>query len=632
MQMKVSDITHERPEAAACEGSEAAPSLAADVELLGELRGSGFAEPQWLARRSGRYLQLSELLYRVASQLDGQRTLADIAARVTESTKWQVTADNVRQVIELKLVPLGIVAPSGAVAAPRGGQREPSPLQISGRRRLLAAGPVNSVSRLLAVLFSPPALLLALAGVVAVHVWLYLVRGAGASIHEALYTPGGLLLVLALMLVSSLFHELGHAAALRRGGGRPGAIGGGFYLVYPTLFTDTTDAYRLGRVGRLRTDLGGLYFQLLFALGVAGVSVVTHQPVLLAVIVLIDLEILYQFLPMARLDGYWAMADLVGIPDPLSHLGSQVRSSVAAHASATRAPRIKRWAAAVIGVYLTISLALAAAVFALTIADFPQILVKVSRVFRHNGGTFGDAVSRNDFLVAAALAAQLLVLALVTLGVCSVVYRGGRAILAPLRSWSAQSARRRASGAMIAFALITATSLLWATGFFWAPRIPLLLASNSPPAPAGTQTFDVSTGRPVSGSVSYQHHPPVGGRYAVKWQNCGFYDAPIADERAVHSLARGAVWITYRPGLAQPEVALLHAVAQQLAFVLVSPYKGLRPPVVMTAWGRRLSLQGVGDPRLAQFIAAFRQSSSAPESGKPCIGGVGKPLRGGSNR
>jgi putative peptide zinc metalloprotease protein len=88
--MKVSEVTHERPaaEAAAADaGSEEAPSLAADVELLGELRGSGFAEPQWLARRSGGYLQLSELLYRVASELDGERTHADVAARVTESTK-----------------------------------------------------------------------------------------------------------------------------------------------------------------------------------------------------------------------------------------------------------------------------------------------------------------------------------------------------------------------------------------------------------------------------------------------------------------------------------------------------------------------------------------------------------------
>jgi putative peptide zinc metalloprotease protein len=577
-------------------------------------------------------MQLSELLYRVASELDGTRTLADVAARVTESADRDVTPENVRQVIELKLVPLGIVAPDGAATAPGEASRGTSPLRISGRRRLLAGDRVNAISAFLAVLFSPLVLLPALAAVVAVHVWLYLVRGAGASIQEALYTPGGLLLVLALMLLSSLVHELGHAAALKRGGGRPGAIGGGFYLVYPTLYTDTTDAYRLGRLGRLRTDVGGLYFQLLFAVGLGGLALAADQPVLLAVIVLIDLEILYQFLPTARLDGYWAMADLAGIPDPLSHLGTRVRDSVAASASPTRAPRIKRRTALVVGLYLTISLALAAALVAVTIADFPQILVKVSRVFHHNGTSLGEAVSRGEVVVAAALGAQLLVLAVITAGVCSVVYRGGRGILVPLWRWSEQSARRGAAGALIASALVAVTSLLWVTGFFWAPRIPLLLGSNAPAAPAGTQTFDVSRGAPVSGSVTYRQHPPVGGPYAAQWQNCGFYDAPVDEERAVHSLARGAVWITYQPGLAEPERALLHAVAQQLAFVLVSPYKGLRAPLVMSAWGRRLALEGVGDRRLAQFIAAFRQSSDAPENGKPCSGGVGKPTRGGSSR
>ena len=43
-------------------------------------------------------------------------------------------------------------------------------------------------------------------------------------------------------------------------GPRPGAMGAGLYIVWPAFYTDVTDTYRLGRGGRLRTDLGGLYF------------------------------------------------------------------------------------------------------------------------------------------------------------------------------------------------------------------------------------------------------------------------------------------------------------------------------------------------------------------------------------
>ena len=51
-----------------------APQLAPNVELSGEMQESGFAKQQWLAQRDGRFIQLTELLYRVAEQADGERT------------------------------------------------------------------------------------------------------------------------------------------------------------------------------------------------------------------------------------------------------------------------------------------------------------------------------------------------------------------------------------------------------------------------------------------------------------------------------------------------------------------------------------------------------------------------------
>jgi putative peptide zinc metalloprotease protein len=44
-------------------------------------------------------------------------------------------------------------------------------------------------------------------------------------------------------------------------------MGVGLYLFYPVFYSDVTDSYRLGRSARVRTDLGGVYFHLIFALG-----------------------------------------------------------------------------------------------------------------------------------------------------------------------------------------------------------------------------------------------------------------------------------------------------------------------------------------------------------------------------
>ena len=57
----------------------------------------------------------------------------------------------------------------------------------------------------------------------------------------------------------------------------------------------------------------------------------------------------------------------------------------------------------------------------------------------------------------------------------------------------------------------------------------------------------------VTGSVELPVVPPVAGEHNAAWQNCtgNVYDAPIANEHAVHSLEHGAIWITYRPDLAR---------------------------------------------------------------------------------
>jgi putative peptide zinc metalloprotease protein len=85
--------------------------------------------------------------------------------------------------------------------------------------------------------------------------------------------------------------------------------------VYPAFYTDVTDNYRLARWGKVRTDLGGFYFNMIFGIVMVGLYALTRQDFLLLVIMLIDIEILHQTLPIARLDGYWALADLTGMPD-----------------------------------------------------------------------------------------------------------------------------------------------------------------------------------------------------------------------------------------------------------------------------------------------------------------------------
>src|SRR5205814_2135476 len=81
---------------------------------------------------------------------------------------------------------------------------------------------------------------------------------------------------------------------------RPGVIGVGIYVVWPAFFTNVTDSYRLSRAGRLRTDLGGIYFNAVFMLVLAGIYAATSSELLLLVIAVTHLEMLEQLLPFVR--------------------------------------------------------------------------------------------------------------------------------------------------------------------------------------------------------------------------------------------------------------------------------------------------------------------------------------------
>ena len=114
------------------------------------------------------------------------------------------------------------------------------------------------------------------------------------------------------------------------------------------LYTDTTDGYRLGRWGRVRTDLGGFYFHLIFAVGVMGLYWLTGREYLLVAVLGINLDILRQCLPFVRFDGYWALADLTGIPDFFSQMGAFLRSVLPLPAwKGSKLPRLKPWVKAV---------------------------------------------------------------------------------------------------------------------------------------------------------------------------------------------------------------------------------------------------------------------------------------------
>jgi hypothetical protein len=149
-------------------------------------------------------------------------------------------------------------------------------------------------------------------------------------------------------------------------------------------------------------------------------------------------------------------------------------------------------------------------------------------------------------------------------------------------------------------------------------------AGNTPPE--GVEEFEVgNAGRHTTENVDYEQDPPVGGEHNPVWQNNGFYEEPVRKENAVHTLEHGAVWITYSPDLSQDQQEALREIVEGQDCLLASPYPGLPTgtPLVASAWGAQVRLDGVDDPNLQRFIRSYRKGPQTPEPGAACTGGTG---------
>lgn len=137
----------------------------------------------------------------------------------------------------------------------------------------------------------------------------------------------------------------------------------------------------------------------------------------------------------------------------------------------------------------------------------------------------------------------------------------------------------------------------------------------------GVKTYTGLSHQHTLGRVKYPQVPPVGGPHNPIWQDCGFYNKPVANEHAVHSMEHGAIWITFLPNLPADQLAIIRQLAQTIPYVLASPYPGLPSPVVASAWGAQVHLEDADEIRLRSFIATYQYGPDT-EHGAPCSGGT----------
>ena len=452
-------VAEGRPEAATPEAGPP-PLPCAGLELLGQLDGSGFEQTPYLVRRpDGQVVQLPGILYALVELIDGRRDAATIGHELSERIGKGIDADGVTFLIDEKLRPLGVVGePDGSQPEV---EKKDDLLGLTVRAKVIPPKIVQAVTTVFRPLFWPPVVVAVVAGLVALDVWLFLDHGIAQGIRSVLYNPALLVALFGGVVVATAWHEIGHATACRYGGGKPGALGVGIYVVWPVMFSDVTDAYRLGRGARLRTDLGGVYFNAIFALGVAAAYLATGFEPLILLIVVQNFAVMQQLLPLGRLDGYLVLSDLTGVPDLLTRLGPILRSALPWRENEPEVTDLKPWVRRVATAYVVILVPALLLIVGLMVMHAPRVFATAY----DSAGVQWDKVTAGigdggNFLSGMGALLQLLALTAPAVGAAVTTVRLSRRVGTRVSTWTEDRPLREAlvhaaTAATVAFLLFT---------------------------------------------------------------------------------------------------------------------------------------------------------------------------------
>jgi putative peptide zinc metalloprotease protein len=432
------------------EHREAEWRRAPGLQLLGAVEDSGLVKRTYLVQRpDGQVVQLSELLHAVlAAAAETGIPPSELAHRVSQAYGKELSVEGLNHLIDTKLAPLGLIEDMAAASPTLTDPPKADPILALGLRgTILPERLVNVIASWLAPLFFPPVVVVALLAFVTLDIVLVTTGDVVGALRDMLISPAMLLGFFALMSLGGLVHELGHATACRYGGAKPGVIGYGLYLVFPAFFTNVTDSYRLGRNGRLRTDLGGLYFNVLSVLATGTAYLLTGEGLFLLLVVTTQLQMVQQLPPIVRLDGYFVLADLAGVPDLFSRVRPVMRSLLPGRPADPRVVELRPGARRIVSLWVLTVIPLLVFTLAWLIWSLPVILAATVEAVTFHWGTVVSAAGAGDMATVLVAILSILLLVLPVIGLVVVLERLARSLVVFLRNLAGKRLQRRRSSA-----------------------------------------------------------------------------------------------------------------------------------------------------------------------------------------
>ena len=256
-------------------------------------------------------------LFALLEQLDGTRTLADVRALPTahptlhhSDASWE----KIERLIHGYFLPRKILVRAGEPDpyVPDDGSRAE---YMTFKRRVFSPATVQVVASRLTFLFGTKTMAVVASVCMAALAAFYFVVEPAYGLSMADLGGRDIFAFMGILFFSTIVHEFGHASAASRFGCHHSEIGWGWYVSFSVWYTDLSEVWRLDRYKRALVDVSGLYFELIYAAALFAAFLLTGYEVLLYCILMMGFSVVSSLNPFLRLDGYWLLSDLGGIPN-----------------------------------------------------------------------------------------------------------------------------------------------------------------------------------------------------------------------------------------------------------------------------------------------------------------------------
>ncbi len=259
------------------------------------------------------YLKVTVAALAIFDDIDGERTLRDLAMRHFERTGALDPAGVFATIATLQA--------AGLVTAPRVAGDEPDARILRALDVVLAPRfEMASADALATALHRWSGWAFTRTGAIAA-----LTLGAAGLVALALdfrqSSPGdfglaGLAVAFVGLLLAGIGHEIAHAIAAKAEGRRVGKAGIGLLWFTPVVYVDTSDAWLIPAARRIRVNAAGPLFNFAFAGALGLAALVLTGPaqdvaVWLAIANLIS--VVFNLSPLLEFDGYYVLEDLANV-------------------------------------------------------------------------------------------------------------------------------------------------------------------------------------------------------------------------------------------------------------------------------------------------------------------------------